>query len=109
MYKQIASLKLFSLSDQHHVDDQTTLANANVTVNVLAYPINNRFKDGLRDIKFDGNFRQECNLDFDCIFKVRHNHRITANLFYSMDAVVVGNEAVRILRKLVPFKVYQLI
>ena len=103
--RQIISSNLPSLSGPPKLDDRLSIQNANVTVSVLAYPINTNFKDGIRDIKFDGNFRQECNLDFDCNFKVRHNHRITADFFYSMDAVVVGNEAVSILRKLFPSKI----
>ena len=69
-----------------------------MNISVLVYTFGGPFKDGLKDLMFEGNYRQECDLEYDCIFKQKDNHRVTAKLFYSMDAVIVGNVAVNRLR-----------
>ena len=89
--------------DSYEVQNQTTIENKHANVSVLVYTYSKMFKDGLRDLMFEGNLRRECKLEFDCFFKQKFNHDITAKFFYSMDAVVVGNEALRHLRELFPF------
>ena len=97
LYKIIKLPSLYSFFDASE-DSQ----NGHTNVTVLVYTISNRYEDALRDLRFEGNFRQECSLQFDCIFKQNHNHKITSDLFYSMDAVVVGFQAVHNLRQFSP-------
>ncbi|XP_075251493.1 4-galactosyl-N-acetylglucosaminide 3-alpha-L-fucosyltransferase 9-like isoform X2 [Convolutriloba macropyga] len=83
---------------QNQVDSQMTKKHGSQNVSVLVYTRNRIFKDGLRDLMFEGNFRKECKLKFDCIFKQKFKYHVTANLFNSMDAVVVGDDALKHLR-----------
>ena len=87
------------------VHQQTETKEQHVNVSVLVYTFKDVFKDGLRDLMFEGNYKEECNLHFDCIFNQRFHTTVNANFFYSMDAVIVGNSAVHFLRKLFPFNV----
>ena len=74
-----------------------------VNVSVLVYTSTKRYEDHIRDLKFEGNFRSQCNLDFDCFFYQNHKHQITPDFFYSMDAVMLGMQAVHVLRQLFPY------
>ncbi|XP_075264598.1 4-galactosyl-N-acetylglucosaminide 3-alpha-L-fucosyltransferase FUT5-like, partial [Convolutriloba macropyga] len=88
--------------DSNDVQYQTTVKKAqnapHVNVSVLVYTSTKRYEDHIRDLKFEGNFRSQCNLDFDCFFYQNHKHQITPDFFYSMDAVMLGMQAVHVLR-----------
>ena len=76
---------------------------AQVNVSVLVYTWAKRRQEHMRELRSEGNLRKECSLQFDCIYKQRDNHVVTADMFYSMDAVIVGTQAVRNLKQLFPF------
>ncbi|XP_075258144.1 uncharacterized protein LOC142350253 isoform X2 [Convolutriloba macropyga] len=97
-----ATVSLLPRFGRNKINNPTTLENEHVNVSVLVYTFSRMFKDGLRDLMFEGNLREECNLQFDCTFKQKFNHQVTPKLFYSMDAVLVGNEAVNFLKKVFP-------
>ncbi|XP_075260618.1 4-galactosyl-N-acetylglucosaminide 3-alpha-L-fucosyltransferase 9-like isoform X2 [Convolutriloba macropyga] len=71
---------------------------AQVNVSVLVYTWAKRRQEHMRELRSEGNLRKECSLQFDCIYKQRDNHVVTADMFYSMDAVIVGTQAVRNLK-----------
>ncbi|XP_075258143.1 uncharacterized protein LOC142350253 isoform X1 [Convolutriloba macropyga] len=85
-----ATVSLLPRFGRNKINNPTTLENEHVNVSVLVYTFSRMFKDGLRDLMFEGNLREECNLQFDCTFKQKFNHQVTPKLFYSMDAVLVG-------------------
>ena len=77
---------------------------ADFNVSVLVYTMHQIREEHMRELKSEGNFRNECNLDFDCIYNMKYNHDVTADMFYSMDAVIVGLRAADKLRQLFPFR-----
>ena len=89
--------------DEHDLRNQTTLEEMpKFNVSVLVYPFHKAVHDGLRDVMFEGNYRHQCNLQFDCFFNQKDNHDVNAKLINSMDAIVVCNEGMNRFRKLFP-------
>ena len=76
-------------------------------MSVLAYTKDQIREEQSKELKSEGNYRQQCHLDFDCIYNQKYNHHVTADMFYSMDAVIVGMGALHKLRQLFPFFLYK--
>ena len=74
-----------------------------LNVSVLVYTLARAIQEHMRELKTEGNLRKECNLEFNCIFKQRYKQAVTADIFYSMDAVIVVSPEVHKLRQLFPF------
>ncbi|XP_075260143.1 alpha-(1,3)-fucosyltransferase 4-like isoform X2 [Convolutriloba macropyga] len=75
-----------------------TKENGHFNVSVLAYTKDQIREEQSKELKSEGNYRQQCHLDFDCIYNQKYNHHVTADMFYSMDAVIVGMGALHKLR-----------
>ncbi|XP_075265194.1 uncharacterized protein LOC142357467, partial [Convolutriloba macropyga] len=69
-----------------------------VSIHILSYTHRGAPQEHMRELWYDGNLRQECKLHFDCIYKHRNTINVTAHMFYSMDAVIVGYKTVQTLK-----------
>ena len=79
---------------------QRQKAEKHLHVSVLVYPFHDEVHDGLMDVMFEGNYREQCNLEFDCWFNQKINHNITASFIKAMDVIIICNEGITCFREL---------
>ncbi|XP_075254117.1 alpha-(1,3)-fucosyltransferase fut-6-like [Convolutriloba macropyga] len=79
----------------HTENGRTKIVTNEIFVSILVYSDFRTPSDGAKDIQFEGNIRDVCNLSFDCFLHQRHKtSNIDSKFFNSLSAVIIANEGI---------------